>query len=257
MASSGEEGCKLVNSKLQEAILKILGDWIQAQDLGTQGLLEKAPGQPLRLRLIRAKLQAADDPDRDFLLRAERGLSVGILELLPRTPHVFEEQAKWPLDSDPWKPSLAWVPNYSSARERSDFAKEKFEEGIAEGLMEKMSMESFRRRYGDNSAIAALAVIVEDEEVGKKRLIHDAAHGVRVNHRIRCRDKLRAPGAREKKQLLLEMMERGEVAFPVVGNISKAHRRFKHCEEVGCQIDEASDDVYVNKVGTFGVNCAS
>ena len=51
------------------------------------------------------------------------------------------------------------------------------------------------------------------------------------------------------------MMERGEVAFPVVGDISKAHRRVKHCEEehgfLGCQIDEASDDVYVNKVGTF------
>ena len=83
--------------------------------------------------------------------------------------------------------------------------------------MEKMSMETFCQRYGENSAVAALAVIVEDEEIGKKRLTHDATHGVRVNHRIRCRDKLRAPGAREKKQLLLEMMERGEVAFSVVG----------------------------------------
>ena len=54
-----------------------LSDWIQAQDLGVEGLLESAPGQPLRLRLIRAILQAA------------------------RTPHVFEEKAKWPLDSDP------------------------------------------------------------------------------------------------------------------------------------------------------------
>ena len=65
--------------------------------------------QPLRLRLIRALLQAAEDPERDFLLRAEKGLPVGILEPLPRTPHVFEEQEKWPLDSDPWEPSLAWV----------------------------------------------------------------------------------------------------------------------------------------------------
>ena len=40
------------------------------------------------------------------------------------------------------------------------FVKEKFEEEIAEGLMEKMSMKSFRHRYGDNSAIVALAVIV-------------------------------------------------------------------------------------------------
>ena len=84
---------------------------------------------------------------------------------------------------------------------------------------------------------------MEDEEKGKKRLIHDATHGVRVNHRVRCRDKLRAPGAREKKQLLLEMMEKGETAFFVVGDISKVDRRFKHRREdehgfLGCQIDE-------------------
>ena len=42
----------------------------------------------------------------------------------------------------------------------------------------------------ERTAIAALAVIVEDEEKGKKRLIHDATHGVRVNHRIKCRDKV-------------------------------------------------------------------
>ena len=112
-------------------------------------------------------------------------------------------------------------------------------------------------------------MIVEDELVGKKRMIHDASHGVRVNHRIRCRDKIRAPGAREKKQLLREMMEAREVAFPVVGDIAKAHRRFKHREEehgyLGCQIDTVeeiegdpdSQTVYVNKVGTFGVSCAS
>ena len=58
-----------------------------------------------------------------------------------------------------------------------------------------------------------LAVIVEDEEKGKKRLIHDATHGVRVNHRIKCRDKLRAPGAREKKA-----MDRKEVPFSIVGD---------------------------------------
>ena len=81
-----------------------------------------------------------------------------------------------------------------------------------------------------------------------------------INHCIRCRDKLRAPGAREKKQLLLEMMEKGEIAFSIVGDISKAHRRLKRRKEhgfLGCQIDEARDVVYVNKVGAFGVNCAS
>ena len=37
--------------------------------------------------------------------------------------------------------------------------------------------------HGEHTAIAALAVIVEDEELDKKRIIHDATHGVRVNHR--------------------------------------------------------------------------
>ena len=76
-------------------------------------------------------------------------------------------------------------------------------------------------------------------------------------------------GAREKKQLLLEAMERKEYPFSIVGDIKKAHRRFKHLAEehgfLACQLDFRDgpegqlDDscVYVNKVGTFGVNCAS
>ena len=59
-------------------------------------------------------------------------------------------------------------------------------------------------------------------------MIHDATHGVRVNHRIRCRDKIRA---REKKQLLREMWRKNQVAFSVVGDISKAHRPDGVCEQ--------------------------
>ena len=149
-----------------------------------------------------------------------------------------------------------------------EFAKAKFEEDIAEGLMVKMSLRDFKAKYGEHRAIAALAVIVEDESVGKKRMIHDATHGVRVNHRIRCRDKIRAPEAREKKQLLREMMEARQVAFSVVGDIAKAHRRFKHWVEehgyLGCQIDSREEiegdgvpDGLHQQVVTFGVSCAS
>ena len=65
--------------------------------------------------------------------------------------------------------------------------------------MEKLSLREFKARYGEHQATAARSVIVEDETIGKKRMIHDATHGFRVNHRITCRDKIRAPGAREKK----------------------------------------------------------
>ena len=121
-------------------------------------MIDIAEGQPLRLNLIRAILQAADDPDRDFLLQAEVGLPVGILEPLPRTPQVFE---KGPPDNTPGEPALAWVPNYGSTRDHLNFAKAKFDEEIEEGLMEKMSPKTFKNHFGENTAIA---VIVEDEE---------------------------------------------------------------------------------------------
>ena len=47
-------------------------------------------------------------------------------------------------------------------------------------ISNKMSPETFKERFGENRAIAALAVIVEDEEKDKKRQIHNATHGVRV-----------------------------------------------------------------------------
>ena len=122
-----------------------MGSWIEAQDLAVPGLIDIAEGQPLRLKLIRAILQAADDLDRDFLLQAEIGLPVGILEPLPRTPHVFELQEKWPLENAPWEPALAWVPNYGSTRDHLEFAKAKFDEEIEEGLTEKMSPRDLQR----------------------------------------------------------------------------------------------------------------
>ena len=41
-----------------------------------------------------------------------------------------------------------------------------------------MTLGEFKAKFGENRAIASLAVIVEDEEKDKKRMIHDAAHGV-------------------------------------------------------------------------------
>ena len=67
----------------------------------------------------------------------------------------------------------AWVPNYCSVREHESYVREKFDEDVAEGLMEKMNLREFQERYGEHRAIAALAVIVEDEAIGKKRVIHD------------------------------------------------------------------------------------
>ena len=201
MAAGGEKGCALASDlELHRQLRELWKDWRPR----TWAKL----GYWTWPKLLRAMLEAAGDLDRDFLRQAEEGLPVGTLDPLPRTPHVFEERLKW-------------VPNYSSVEEHADFARAKFEEDVRESLVAKMSMGEFLERYGEHTAIAALAVIVEDEELDKKRIIHDATHGVRVNHRVKCRDKLRSPGAREKKHLLREHEEEGETAFSVVGDIAR------------------------------------
>ena len=77
MAAGGEEGCRLVrDQRFIKELVDTMGSWIEVQDLAVAG-------RPAAVvRLIRAILQAADDPDRDFLLQAEIGLPVTILEPL-------------------------------------------------------------------------------------------------------------------------------------------------------------------------------
>ena len=56
-------------------------------------------------------------------------------------------------------------------------------------MMEKVILGEFKARYGEQQAIAALALIVQDEMIGKKRMIHDATRRVGVNYKMRCRTK--------------------------------------------------------------------
>ena len=64
------------------------------------------------------------------------------------------------------------------------------------------------------------------------------------------------PGAREKKQLLLEAMERKEDPFSIVGDIKKAHRRFKNLAEEHGFLASAGLPRWPRRA-IFGVNCAS
>ena len=73
MAAGGEHGCAMArDDKLQEEIRRILAEWLLEQHPDNPKMTDVAQGQPLRL--IRGLLEAAGDPDRDFLLRAEQGL---------------------------------------------------------------------------------------------------------------------------------------------------------------------------------------
>ena len=142
---------------------------------------EPEPGQPFFLDLLRGVLEKWD-PDWRFLEQAKSGLPLGVLQELPRTPDIFEEQCRWNLEGEDWGEAVWQKSNYLSAEEREKYLVKHLEQEVAEGLMVKMTEEEFVRRFGDNRAVAALAVLVEDELTGKKRVIHDGTHGVMVNH---------------------------------------------------------------------------
>eukprot|EP00913_Durusdinium_trenchii_P009962 g9349.t1 len=150
---------------------------------------EPEEGQPFFLGLMKEVLRKAGDPDWAFLEQAKTGFPLGVLNELPRTPEVFEEQLRWNLESDGWGEAALQKSNYASAEEHEKYLVEHLEQEVSEGLMVKMEEDAFVEKFGDNRAVAALAVLVEDEITGKKRVIHDGTHGVRVNHRIKCRDK--------------------------------------------------------------------
>jgi hypothetical protein len=240
-----------------------LANWCISNKFGIHGtaeaLLQIDPGQPFLLILLKTILEAAGDGDHAFLEQARHGLPVGVLHQLPRTPLMYEEQTAWRLEDDPSQQPLPLVENYVSAELHADYVYKFFEEEIKEGLMGKMDEEEFFAKYGEHTAVAALAVLVEKNE--KKRIIHDATHGVRVNHRIKCRDKQRMPGPKEKFYLLEQYREKRDVVFSVLADVSKAHRRFKHNPEewgyISCKVKSTDKVIYYNRVGTFGVASAS
>ena len=133
--------------------------------------------------------------------------------------------------------------NYSSAEEHVKHLVEHLESEVQEGLMSKMTELEFEEKFGEDRAVAALAV-------RKKRVIHDGTHGVKVNQRIKCKDKVRMPGPREKRCLLEEFQEAREIVLLLVGDFAKAHRRFKYQESeqgfLACKAESSSGTVYVN-----------
>ena len=88
--------------------------------------------------------------------------------------------------------------------------------------MERVPREQLQARFGKNYAVASVAVLVSP--AGKRRRIHDGTHHVAVNHRIRCRNKLRFPGPREKGFLLKEYEKGKEPLFALATDVKSARR---------------------------------
>ena len=92
----------------------------------------------------------------------------------------------------------------------------------------------------------------EDDTV---RILHDATHHVKVNHRIRQRDQVRSPGFGELRAVLQRLKLLALMAIALVGDFRKAHRRVRvRQRDHGFQACRTRPGwIWVNAVGTYGV----
>eukprot|EP00974_Lingulodinium_polyedra_P017148 1662677-Lingulodinium_polyedra.AAC.1 len=64
--------------------------------------------------MLEALLEAAGDPDYEFFGEMAAGVSLGVDEVMPRNPAVFEEKIKWKLDPIEDGEGVHENPNYAS-----------------------------------------------------------------------------------------------------------------------------------------------
>ncbi|CAE7930137.1 unnamed protein product, partial [Symbiodinium sp. KB8] len=147
MEAKGELGCSLVSDPaLHGKLIEAMVEHLQRKD--------------------------ASDPDWGVFLEGIEGFPVGIKHPLPRTREVFEPQTKWKLELGAMDVAQSWKANYESAEQNLDFVRELFEAEVGEGLMIRMDESDFWAKYGEEAAISAIAVIVEEGPPVKKRVVH-------------------------------------------------------------------------------------
>ena len=227
-------------------------------------LLEVREIQPFYLRLIGEVLRLMGDPDWNVFFADKRGnfwegVSVGLGIRMPRTPAVFEKKTKYRrYDDSEFQEDMN---NYTSAAGPAMAAvlENQFQEESDLGFMFKMSLEDARREY-PRLRIAAQGAIEKAD--GSWRVLHDGTHGVRVNNEVKLRDQIRMPSAGDQRSIMQESAEYDPgVHFSVQFDVSKAHRRFLHRKAdwglLACRANDDLSEVWINRVGTFGLSCAS
>ena len=172
---------------------------------------------------MQAFLYACEDPDAPAIDKYCKGLRLGHMMQMPRTPAVFEAKRKWRLDYEASDaPAVEWAENYKTARERQDLLQEKIREDLKTGRMISTRYGATKARYGERLAIGAMGLVEEGSD--KFRLIHDGTHGILVNNRIRVRDQLSSPMIQDLATELEEQEDTGRKYISVTWDYRQAHR---------------------------------
>ena len=115
----------------------------------------------------------------------------------------------------------------------------------------------FLRREMRDPEVSPLAVLIEGPD--KMRVLHDGTHKTRVNHKVKCRDKLRSPGVREKHVQLRTNRAAGQIPISILADFARAHRlaRILKAEWAMLSCELRLGSTWVDCVGTFGISSAA
>jgi hypothetical protein len=230
----------------------------------SEQLLEVQENQPFLLRLIGETLRLMGDPDWRIYFESSRenfwdGVSVGPGTKMPRTPAVFERKTKFrSYDESEFSADVA---NYKSAAGPAMAAvlEKQFLEESELGMMYRSTLSEAKDEWSDLRISAQGAIEKSDDSW---RILHDATHGVNINNQTTIRDQLRMPSAADQRTVMQESAEHDEGPhFSLQFDVSKAHRRFLHKRKdwgyLCCRSDDKQEGLWINRVGTFGLTCAS
>ena len=261
-----QAGMKLALGKYQESpfsresLDSVRKKWASLLEVPNSALMV-AEGQPFMLDMMAQTLKVLEDPDWEILTSVpdsfSSGVPVGYKDPIPRTPDVFPERLKQSNLDDSIYQEISW--NYKSAEEHSDGLEKKFREDEAAGMMYPSTLGALKSEFpGKPILVAALGAIAKPD--GSVRPLHDGTHYVQVNNGIKFSDQLQYPGPHDVTALIREARDSGEAPFTLSADISAAHRRVKIRREdwhlLACKSSSASEVVWVNKVGTFGISSA-
>lgn len=219
---------------------------------------------PVKVRLLQSLAAALGDADHEYLEELiTLGVPLGVNGEIPRIPAVYEEKVKWVLpegDLERWEEEQL-RDNYQSATEHLSAVADQIQEDVETGRVLKMSLEEARARFGKDLKVASLGAVPKDAEWSKLRVVHDATHGVEVNHRIKLVNQMRFPLFDDLEATLLDFLAHGHRQKLVMGFDYKAAHRLIPVREQDWGLQsfrlDDSDTVYVNTCGTFGVGSAA
>ena len=181
-----------------------------------------------------------------------RGVPLGVVGEMPRTPAVFEEKTAWNVAPPEEGQVARTVTNYSSAQARPDVILKQFEEDAAEDVM--VTSRRPRRCTG-----------TVNTEVGRGEHVQDHPRHARSDG-----EQPHTPSGSASLpdiQAVMHQLAAKQVPhFMLLFDVRKAHRHVPFREEdwwyqarlVDGDFDEHGEQqVWLNKVGTFGMSSAA